>query len=663
MSEMQRLNECAALMRESRYAEAAERAEAALAGFPRGWGLWHLLGAARLALGNAEGARAALEEAVRGVPNNALALELLAIALQRLQRRDEAAAAFARSLALRPGAAAVWSNAAANAYERERFDEALELAERALALDSSLGAAHLVRGNALHAMARWEDATRALQQAADLLPDRPEVLATLGLALGWTSERARARALLAQVVAEHPDLVLARTNYATVLFREGQVKSALEQYRVALDLDPLNFRIWNGYLFAMTHQEDIAPEATFAEHVRFGQRMESVVEASTVWANSRDPERRLRVGFVSGDLREHAVAYFMEPIWSAIDRSAIELHAYHNYPVEDAVSHRLQACVDVWTNVHGMSDAALDARIRADGIDILFDMSGHTDYNRLALFARKPAPVQITWIGYPCTTGLKAMDYRFVNGATSPPGLADHVFVEKLVYLSVGSRFRSPEGAPDVAPPPMLKNGHVTFGSFNRTSKLSAQSIALWSAALARQPDARMLLGGTSDEETQRRIIEQFERNGIARSRISFRPRVPLNEYLALHREVDFLLDTVPYSGGTTTSHGLWMGVPTLTLIGTHYQQRQSAWRLIALGMRDWIVEDEASFVERACAHASDPDALARLRAGLRDRLRAAAESAERGDDLTIALRTVWRHWCAGLEPVAFDLRKMEHRG
>ncbi len=396
------------------------------------------------------------------------------------------------------------------------------------------------------------------------------------------------------------------------------------------------------------------------EHCAFGEKFEAPLRAS--WprhSNVRDPARCLQIGFVSGDLREHAVASFVEPLLARLAESAaLSLHAYYNHATEDSVTARLRTHFRHWHRIVGLSDAALAERITSDRIDILIDLSGHTAENRLLTFARKPAPVQVSWIGYPGTTGLKAMDYYLADRHFLPPGTFDSQFTEKLVYLPANAPFLLDAIAPAVNALPALRNGYVTFASFNRLNKLRPQVIALWSRLLRSLPEARMVLGGMPSEAASNPLIDWFAREGIVRERFSLHPRCDIAAYLALHHQVDMCLDTFPYTGGTTTTYALWMGVPTLTLAGHTPPGRQGAAILGHVGLEAFVAKNADDFQRRGEYWANDLSALSAVRSGLRQRIEHSLLSQPEviAAGLECALRTMWQRWCAGLPPESIDV-------
>jgi predicted O-linked N-acetylglucosamine transferase (SPINDLY family) len=416
--------------------------------------------------------------------------------------------------------------------------------------------------------------------------------------------------------------------------------------------------IYSSLLYLLSQNPATDADTLFAEHCRIGEDYEARLRAS--WprhSNRPDPDRCLKVGLVSGDLCNHAVAHFIEPVLAQLrNYSSLELHAYYANAVEDTVSHRLCGYMKEWHRVAALSDVQLAQKIMDDHVDILIDLSGHTSLNRLRTFARKPAPIQASWIGYPGTTGLRAMDYFLADRHFLPPGQFDRHFTEKLVYLPAQAPFQPYESAPPVNGLPALETGCITFGSFNRIGKITASTVELWSQLLRALPAAKMLIGGTPSRGPPNRLIDQFVAAGIELQRLTFHSRCNMDLYLALHHRVDMCLDTYPYAGGTTNIHAVWMGVPTLTVAGSTPAARQGAAILSQVGLRGFTATDAEDFVAKGVHWAAHLPALADVRHGLRKRLQdspsrqadAIAASFER------ALRHMWTRWCAGLPAESF---------
>lgn len=625
---------------------------------PSDAGAWQMLGVSLLARRRDAEAVPALLQSSRLQPRNPSVWDNLGLALSRLGRASDAETCFGNALGMQPKLLAAWVNRSSNALQAGDPGLAERCAREALALNRDTAAAHLNLGNALATLGQAGQAEMPLREALRLAPHWPEAELSLAAVLETTGRLQEGVACLDGLLSRHPEDWRAHTNRASLLSRLGMTRAAREGYARALALNPAAYDAFSGMLFLSLHSDEVDPRALFDAHVRFGERVEaSFRERVRAFGNSRDPDRRLQVGFVSGDLRRHAVAHFFEPMLRAlVAHPGLEVTLYSNHPCEDEVTVRFRALAPRWRKVIGLPDDGLEGLIRGDGIDILIDLSGHTAFNRLPVFARKPAPIQVSWLGYPATTGMRTMDYRPVYGPANPPGLLDGQFTEKLVYLDCPTMFGMDQDLPDCVPPPVLGNGFVTFGNFNRPSKVSERAVALWSRVLHRVQDARMLFAGVDDESTAAALRARFARYGISAERIVTRPYLPMQDYLRLHGEIDVMLDGFPYAGGTTTHHALRMGVPVVTLAGPMLQQRAGAGILQAEDLADWIVEDEDAYVERARRAAIEIDTLRRLRAELRARIegnpRRRPEFFAHG--LERALRTMWRRWCDGLPAVSF---------
>jgi predicted O-linked N-acetylglucosamine transferase (SPINDLY family) len=414
---------------------------------------------------------------------------------------------------------------------------------------------------------------------------------------------------------------------------------------------------YTSWVFSLAHDPAVDADTLFAAHRRAAARLESRAVPATRHANRPDPTRRLKVGFVSADLCEHAVAQLVEPVLAHLGRRpGLELHAYYNNPSEDAVTRRLQPHFSRWHLVNALTDADVANKISGDGIDVLIDLAGHTALNRLGAIAYKPAPIQVSWIGYPGTTGLYAMDYYLADRHFLPPGLLDAQFTEKLVFLPATWPLQPHPAAPPVGPLPALETGNLTFGSFVRRAKINQESIRRWSLLLGALPASRLLIAGVSLEHDVPTLSGQFTAAGIDSARLTFHALCPMDEYLALHRQVDIALDACPYGGGSTTVNALWMGVPTLTVAGPLPAARQAAGILGQLGLDAFVATDVTDCVAKGVDWAGRLHELAELRSSLRDRCQAspAGQPAMFADALEQALRRMWTRWCAGLPPESF---------
>ncbi len=503
----------------------------------------------------------------------------------------------------------------------------------------------------------------AMQTSALLLPDDAEAHCNLGLTLSKLSRFEEAETHLRRALDIDPEFSIAHYRLGMTYSLQGRLAEAQVSLRRGIALrsnyaqgeDAQNY---SNLLFILSHDATVDADSLFAEHRLFSEVFESGLSASwPAHANERDPERRLKIGFVSGDLYEHSVGQFLEPVAMHLAlRPDLELHAYCTHTVEDALSRRLHALFKSWNPVEALSDTAFAGKIMDDRIDVLIDLSGHTGHNRLPVFARKPAPVQISWLGYPGTTGLNAVDYYLADRRWLPPGQFDRLFTERLAYLPDRWAFKPHAAAPAVGPLPALASGYLTFGSFHRLGKINSSTIRLWSQLLLALPQATMLVLGVPVDGPEKRLLDEFAAHGVEPNRLTFHGRCTMDVYLAFHNQVDIALDTLTYAGATTTMHSLSMGVPTLTVAGATSQARAGAGILANVGLDQFIAADAADFLAKARYWAEHLTELAELRAGLRARLACspAGQPALIAAHFASALRHMWRRWCAGMPAESF---------
>lgn len=498
-----------------------------------------------------------------------------------------------------------------------------------------------------------KDARLPALRALELNADDAKEHCYYGLVLKNQGDLKGAASAFEQAIKLKPDYAAAYNNLGIVKKDAGDVEAGILNYRRALELNPSYASCYSNLLFCLSHSEKIDTKALFDEHCRFGRQYELPLKAS--WprhGNQRDPERCLRIGFVSADFREHSLAYFIEPILNHLSLSMrLSLHAYSNSAIEDSVTRRLRAKFKYWDNVDGLPDKALAQKIREDGIDILVDLDGHTSGNRLLTFAMKPAPIQVSWLGYLATTGLTAMDYYLADSYLLPPGEFDGQFTEKLVQLPANAPFMPSVEAPEVNALPALKNGYITFACFNRPNKITPSAVRLWSTLLKALPGAKMLLGAMPQEGSYDTIGEWFALEGITRDRLIFHPRSSMRNYLKLHQAVDICLDTFPSNGVTTTCHAVWMGVPTLCLNGKSMASRGAMAIMNHVDLPGFVADDQDGFVKNGLYWANNPAVLADVRATLRARFNgsALAQPALITDGLENAFRAMWKAWCNDL--------------
>lgn len=651
------------LYRKGRYADAVRLAQSLTQRFPQHWAGWKMLGVVYSHLGGSAEALQPMQKAVELRPNDAEAHNNLGITLSDLGRHAEAVASFRRAVKLKPGYVIAHSNLGAALHKLGRFKEAEASCRQALKLDPRYADALGNLGGIINDMGRAQEAENVCRKALTIDPEGYAANNNLGLALKAQGRLEEAEMSCLRAIALRPDLVEPHANLGGILHEQGRLRDAAESFRRVLGKQPDDAVAWSNLLFCLSQSTGVSADELFREHRRYGEHFEAMLRGSVRgFSNDKDAERRLRVGFVSGDLRKHVVMTFLEPLLDGLSRQPqLEMHAYYNHIIDDEVTKRIRGQFAHWHPVVTLSDDELADKIRADGIDILIDLSGHTAHNRLLTFARKPAPVQVSWIGYPCTTGLQAMDYYLTDAGLVPRGGMERQFTEKIVHLPASVPFQ-PSEAPEIGELPAMKNGYITFASFNRLSKLNEQVVALWAQLLQALPDSKMLLAGMPQAGGEEQLVKWFAQQGVARERLIFKQRCSMKEYLQLHQQADINLDTRPYSGGTTTLNALWMGVPTLTLAGDMPTARSSASILGNVGLGDLITANEAEFKQKGLALAGDLKALAALRAGARQRMNDSPmlQPELLAAGLTQALRIMWRGWCAGEAPQGFEVRRQQ---
>ncbi len=437
---------------------------------------------------------------------------------------------------------------------------------------------------------------------------------------------------------------------------QDRLDEAADAFRAAVAKKPAFVMAHSNLLFCLNYSPDLSAEAIFAEYRLWdAAHARALAPAAPVFSLDRDPDRRLRVGYVSADFRHHAASFFTQPWLAAHDHTQVELFCYAEVRNPDATTERFKALADHWRSTVGLSDEAVAAQIRADGIDILVDLAGHTSGNRLAVFARRPAPVQVAhMIGSGCTTGLTEMDAFLTDIALAPPG-SEAVFSEALVRLPrVPLVYDPPEGMPDVGPPPAARNGHVTFGCFSRTARINDAVLDAWAAILAAVPGARLMLNAKPFQEAGARaaFTGKFAARGVATDRLDLVYTTPQPTTWAAYGEIDIALDPFPHNAGTTTIEALWLGVPVVSLAARPPVGRFGKSLLGAVGMDDWATDDVAGYVAKAVEAAGDLEALATLRAGLRARFEASPLRDPRGLAAATegAYRDLWRAWLTRTE-------------
>ena len=577
----------------------------------------------------------------------------LGIVLRSLGRLDSAVESYQRALAIAPDFAEAHSNLGTALKDLGQLDAALASYQRAIMISPNYAEAHYNLGLALQESGRLPEALVSYRRALEISPDNIEIISNFATALKDLGQFDAAMASFQRALKIAPEYADAHMNLGSLLKDLGRLDEAIVSIGRALEIDPDYVKAGSNLLFIHNYQADQPAEYLFGEARRYGETVARQARPFSSWESTPDAGRCLRVGFVSGDLCDHPVGHFVEGVLAALSSLYADRLAIFAYPTRmgsDEVSKRIKSSCRGWCPVASLSDEQLAARIRADGIDILIDLSGHTAGNRLPVFAWKPAPVQVTWLGYLATTGVGAIDYLIADAWTLPVS-EEANFTESVWRLPASYVcFTPPVNAAQAGSLPALSNGHVTFGCFNNLSKVNDAVVALWSRVLAAVPGSRLFLKSAQfvEARVRRGMFERFAAFGIAPERLILEGLVPRADYLKPFQRVDIALDPFPYPGITTSVENLWMGVPVLTLSGNSFLSRQGVGLLMNAGLPDWIAGDADEYVALALSHSSDLQRLSSLRAGLRQRVLASPifDAPLFAHHFEAALRDMWQEWC-----------------
>ena len=643
-------------------------------------------------LGNALKHQAKLDEAaacyrrvLEIAPDSALAYNDLGLIAQAQGRLDEAVTHYRRALALQNGFAEAYSNLGTALSAQGKNDEAETCCRRAVAIKPDYAEAHYDLGNVLTKQGKLDEALACFERAVRLNPNSAEIhfrraevfrlkrmqLAAIAsyqesLRIDPSSVAAYKYLAYSYVAVGQPDLaaqccrkalelepnsVELYDTLASALHNQGRLDEMVAAFRKAIELDPGSAEPHGHLLYALNYVSGIDPGELLAEHRLWASRhAEPLTTLAPAHTNDRTPDRRLRIGYVSAHFFRHAVRFFSEPILMSHDHANFEIFCYSDLLAGDDVTARFKATADHWRDVDGMSDEALAQTVRDDRIDILVDLAGHIGGNRLLAFARKPAPIQVTYIGYQNTTGMTAMDYRLTDERADPPGATDAFYTEQLVRLP-GSFFcyRPADEAPPIGPLPATAAGRVTFGSFNNFNKITPRVITTWLEILKRVSDSHLLVLAAPGGYAERLLKQLAEEHGVDPRRVTVEAMRPVKDYLRLVQQADIALDSFPFNGHTTTCDSIWMGVPVVMLEGDTYASRFGGSVLANVGLENLIARTVDEYVEKAVELASELDRLAQMRAELRPRMAASVLLDFKGftRNLEAAYRQMWHKWCS----------------
>jgi protein O-GlcNAc transferase len=527
------------------------------------------------------------------------------------------------------------------------LEPALTLVERAVALrpDGAIYRSNL--GQILERLDRRDDAEIAYRKAIEIDARCAEAFNNLGRLLQSKDQLREAASCFRNAIDLVPDYAEPHANIGNLLKDRGDLDGAIAAFRRAIELRPDLSMLHSNLLLTLHYHAGYGPADLAREHREWAQRhVLPLASGREPHTNDRNPERRLRIGYVSPDLRDHAVARFLLPLLERHDRHQVEIFAFSDAAKPDAMTARIREQCDHWRETRALSDAELAASVRDDGIDILVDLAAHSGHNRLLTFARKPAPVQVTYLAYCSTTGVDAIDYRLTDRFLDPPGEDESHYVERSIRLP---HCYWCYAAPVNPPPPTDRvEGPPTFGCLNNFAKVTDATLDLWTKLLRRVPDASLLVYARSEWHRDR-LEQALGRAGLSESRLGFVGWQPLAAYLETYRQIDVALDPFPYTGGTTTCDALWMGVPAVSLAGPTAVSRAGSSLLGNLGLERLVARTPEEYVDIAAGLISDSDALTSLRRELRDRLEASPimDAARFAPDIEAAFRDMWRTWCS----------------
>jgi protein O-GlcNAc transferase len=609
------------------------------------------LGYALILKGEPAEAEASLQRALGLKADYREAYHSLGTALMLQGKPREAATHFQQALRLRPGHVGAHLDLGNAFREQGRLEEAVASYRQAVRLRPDHAEAHNNLGNALLELGRTKEAETRLRHALRLRPDYARAAYNLGLLL-WTLGRLEeAESSYLQAVSLKPDYARAYLNLGNTLKDQGRLDDAIAAYRTAISLEPDDDGYHGSLILAMHYHPGYDQRAIGDECRRWSHRhAEPLARDIHPHTNPPDPDRRLRIGYVSPEFRNHIDGWLMAPLLSNHDRRGFEIFCYARVAHPDSHTERLRGHADTWRDTRGLSDRQTADLVRGDRIDILVDLKVHTAGNELLVFARKPAPVQVSWLGYPGTTGLPAIDYRLTDPYLDPPGLLDAFYSEESLRLpDTFWCYDPPTDSPSVNALPAQESGSITFGCLNNFCKVNDGCLALWAEVLRAVPRSRLVLRAPRGP-ARVHVLAVLERGGIFAARVHFVDTRPRTEYLKLYHRIDLALDPFPYNGHTTSLDAFWMGVPTLTLVGPTAVGRAGWSQLCNLGLRELAAETPEHFVAIATRLAGDWPGLAELRGTLRRRMSQSPlmDAPRFARNMEHAYRQIWRRWCEG---------------
>ncbi len=632
-------------------AEAEREYRKVLAVQPQNAEALHGLGVLAYQAGRVDVAVEWMQSAVHIDPDTGAYWTNLTEALRVLGRLDDAIEAGRHAVALAPDNPDAHNNLGIALLNAGHLEEAADRFRRALAIRADFASALNNLGNAMKLLGLPE-AEECYRRVLAVSPDHDDATSNLGVVLQEQHRLDEAAELYRRLLARNPRHGEACNNLAVTLLRQGKIKEGIDTHRKAMALNPKSAMYHSNLLLGLHYDPEMTSEMLFHEHRHWAERHAEPLlwNARPSFSNDRTEDRVLRVGYVSPRFRDSGEARFLQSLLSCHDRQQFRIYGYSDSRQVDSITQRVRGSVDEWRDTAELSDSALAQTIRDDRIDVLVDLMVHGTQNRLLAFARKPSPVQITYLAYPGTTGMTAMDCRFTDACLDPETADDRWYSEKSVRLETYWCYPGIEDAPDIVEPPSLKTGQITFGSLNRYQKVSDVVVDYWISILRRTPKSRLMLH--ADEGKHRERVERrFQSSGIPINRLLWVPRVSWKDYLQFHQNVDIALDPHPYAGGTTTCDALWMGVPVVTLSGRTAVSRSGVSLLTHAGLPELITASPDEYVKTAVDLAMNPERLHEIRSGLRPQLKGSVlmDRDRYARSVEGAYRNLWRRWCRSI--------------
>lgn len=567
-------------------------------------------------------------------------------------RLEEAIDSYQRALKANPNIAQAYYGLADIFLVQNLLDEAAACFEKALHFSPPDSKLYTHLGYLFHQKGQFNKAVDFYQKAIEINPESFDAYNNLGSIFRQNGQLEEALAYYQKAIEINPEFTDVYINLGNVCQDRGQITEAEKYYRKAIHLKLDAVLGYSNFLFVLNYDPRYDIKTIFNEHISFAKQYAEPLYPKTYnYSNDRSPDRRIRIAYLSPDFRRHPIAYFLEPVLSTHNHKDFEIFCYMNSSAQDEITLRMQKYADQWRTISGTPSEKVADLIRDDMIDILIDLAGHTANNRILLFARKPAPVQASWIGYLTTTGLSTMDYKLGDMYTDPLGFTEKYYTEEIMRLPDSFLCYLPDkNAPEVTSLPSLTAGHITFGSLNKLAKVSKGVISVWSEILNAVPNSKLIMKDFCfiDRATCEQTREQFLQEGITTDRIILETWDPSPKHMETYSRIDMGLDPFPFNGATTTCEALWMGVPVVTLAGDAYHSRSGISLLSNIGLKELVAETHEQYVKIAVQLAVDVDKLQPLRKQLRDMMKESPlmKAPQFTLNLENCYRRMWQKWC-----------------